>query len=119
MTNPKAEELYTGKRWVRIPDGTKVRFCEDGREGIIDGLTQLVVGPSTNPDSRGRSIGSMSEIRPDLAIEDDLLALTDVDSVVLIVKQKANIAVWSPNNCRQCLVLTSLRGRQRHRTEVM
>jgi len=52
MTNPKAEGLCIGKRWVRIPDGTKVRFREDGREGIIDGLMQLVVGPGTNPDSR-------------------------------------------------------------------
>jgi hypothetical protein len=40
MTNPKDGGLYTEKRWVRIPDGTKVRFREDGREGIIDGLTE-------------------------------------------------------------------------------
>ena len=52
MTNPKADGLHTVKRWVRIPDGTKVRFREDGREGIIDGLTELVVGPGRNPDSR-------------------------------------------------------------------
>jgi hypothetical protein len=39
MTNPKAEGLCIGKRWVRIPDGTKVRFREDGPEGTIDGLT--------------------------------------------------------------------------------
>ena len=52
MTNLKAEGLYTGNRWVRISDGTKVRFREDGREGIKDGLLQLVVDPSTNPDSR-------------------------------------------------------------------
>jgi hypothetical protein len=52
LANLKAEGLYTGNRWVRIPDGTKVRFREDGREGIIDGLMQLVVGPGTNPDSR-------------------------------------------------------------------
>jgi len=61
MTNPKADGLHTVKRLVRIPDGTKVRFREDGREGIIDGLTELVVGPGRNPDSR-RSILSMSEI---------------------------------------------------------
>ena len=61
MINPKVEGVHTGKRWVRIPDGTKVRFREDGREGIIDGLTELVVGPRRNPDS-WRSIVSMSEI---------------------------------------------------------
>jgi hypothetical protein len=65
MTNPKADGLYAGKRWVKIPDGTKVRFREDGREGIIDGLTQFAVGPSTNPIA-GRSSGSMSEIRTDI-----------------------------------------------------
>ena len=52
MTNPKADGLHTVKRWVRIPDGTKVRFRKDGCEGIIDGLTELVVGPGRNPDSR-------------------------------------------------------------------
>ena len=41
MTNPKADGLHTVKRWVRVPDGMKVRFREDGREGIIDGLTEL------------------------------------------------------------------------------
>jgi hypothetical protein len=42
MANPKAEGLHTVKRWVRIPDGTKVRFREDGREGIFDGLTDRI-----------------------------------------------------------------------------
>ena len=52
MTNLKAEGLYTGKRWVRTPDGTETRFREDGRVGIIDGLTELVVGSGRNQDSR-------------------------------------------------------------------
>ena len=33
MKNPKVGGLHIGKRWVKIPDGTKVRFCGDGREG--------------------------------------------------------------------------------------
>ena len=49
-------------RWVRIPDGTKVRFREDGREGIIDGLTELVVGPRRNPDCRTAVPASTPEI---------------------------------------------------------
>ena len=52
MANPKAEGLHTVMRWVRIPDGTKVRFREDSREGIFDGLTELAVGPGRNPDCR-------------------------------------------------------------------
>ena len=88
MTNPKAEGVRTGKKWVRIPDGTKVRFREDGREGIIDGLTELVVGPGRNPDGRTQyriNVGDPDRI---LAIEDDLIVLTDADGIVLMVKQK-------------------------------
>ena len=88
MTNPKAQGVRSGKKWVRIPDGTKVRFREDGREGIIDGLTELVVGPGRNPDGRTQyriNVGDPDRI---LAIEDDLIVLTDADGVVLMVKQK-------------------------------
>ena len=61
MTNPKAEGLHTVKKWVRIPDGTKVRFLEDGREGIVDGLTELDVTLAAIRVAV-RSIVSMSEI---------------------------------------------------------
>ena len=46
VANLKADGLHTVKSWVRIPDGTKVRFLEDGREGLIDGLTELIVDPA-------------------------------------------------------------------------
>lgn len=88
MINSKADGLRTGKRWVRIPDGTKVRFREDGREGVIDGLTELVVGPGRNPDSRTQYRINVGDPDRTLAIEDDLLILTDADGVVLMVKQK-------------------------------
>ena len=88
MTNPKAERLQTVKRWVRIPDGTKVRLREDGREGVIDGLTELVVGLGRNPDSRTQYRINVGDPDRTLAIEDDLLVLTDADGVVLMVKQK-------------------------------
>ena len=41
MTNPKAGWLRMGKRWVRILDATKIRFRQNGREGSIDGQTEL------------------------------------------------------------------------------
>ena len=82
VTNPKAASLHTGKRWVRIPDGTKVKFREDGREGIIDGLTELAVGPGRNPDSRTQYRINIGDPDWTLAIEDDLLVLTDADGVV-------------------------------------
>jgi hypothetical protein len=73
---------------VRIPDGTKVRFREDGHEGIIDGLTELVVGPGRNPDCRTQYRITIGDPDRGLAIEDDLLVLTDEDGLVLMVKQK-------------------------------
>ena len=88
MTNPKAEGLHTVKRWVRIPNGTKVRFREDRREGIIDGLTELVVGPGRNPDSRTQYRINVGDPDRTLAIEDDLLVLTDE---VIMVKQKGEL----------------------------
>ena len=88
MTNPKAEGLHTVKRWVRIPDGTKVRFREDRREGIIDGLTELVVGPGRNPDSRTQYRINVGDPDRTLAIEDDFLVLTDE---VIMVRQKGEL----------------------------
>ena len=88
MTSAKAVGLQPVKRWVRIPDGTKVKFREDGREGIIDGLTELVVGPGRNPDSRTQYRVNVGDPDRTLAIEDDLLVLTDEDGVVLMVRQK-------------------------------
>ena len=88
MTNLEAEGLQAVKRWVRIPDGTKVKSREDGREGIIDGLTELVVDPGRDPDSRTQYRINVGDPDRTLAIEDDLLVLTDEDGVVLMVKQK-------------------------------
>ena len=48
-------------------------------EGIIGGLTKLVIGPGRNPDSRTKyriNVGGQ-----------DLLVLTDVNGGALIVKQ--------------------------------
>jgi hypothetical protein len=73
---------------VRIPGGTKVRFRENGREGIIGGLTELVVGPGRNPYSRKQYRINVGDPDRTLAIEHDLLVLTDVDGVLLMVKQK-------------------------------
>jgi hypothetical protein len=88
MTISKTEQLHTVKRWVRISDGTKVRFREDGREGIIDGLTKLGMGPGGNSDSRTQCRINIGDSDWTLALEDDLLVLTDVHSVVLMVKQQ-------------------------------
>ena len=85
MTNPKTEGLHTMQRWVRIPDGTEVRFCEGGYEGTIDGLTELAMGSGRNPDSRTQYRINVRDPDRTLAIEDDLLVLTDE---AIMVKQK-------------------------------
>jgi hypothetical protein len=71
MKNPKVDGLHIRKRWVKIPDGTKVRFCGDGREGGIDGLTELVVGSCRNPDRRTQYRINVGDPDRTLAIEDD------------------------------------------------
>ena len=88
MPNLKAEALQPVNRWVRILDGTKVRFRGDGREGIIDGLTELVDGPGRNPDSRTYHHINVGDPDRTQASEDDLLVLTDENGVVLTVRQK-------------------------------
>ena len=95
---PKGWRVVTGKRWVKTPDGMKIRFREDGREGAIDGLTQLLVGSGRNPDRWRQHRINAGDPDRTLAIEDGVLALTDAGGVGLMVKQKADIAVWSPNN---------------------
>ena len=75
------------KPWTRFPNGTKVRLLEGGQEGVIDGLTELVTGPSRNPDGRTQyrlNVGDRSRL---LAGREDLAVLTDNDGLVLIVKQ--------------------------------
>jgi len=56
-------------------------------EGIINGLTELVVGPGRNQDSRTQYRINVGDPNWTLVIEDDLLILTDADAVVLMVKQ--------------------------------
>lgn len=75
-------------RWVRIPDGTRVRYRTDGREGFIDGLTELGGGTQRNPDGRTQYRVNLGDPARALAVEDDLLIVTDTAGVVLMLKQK-------------------------------
>ena len=64
-----------------------MRLLEGGQEGLIDGMTELVVGPSRNPDGRTQyrlNVGDPSRL---LAGQDDLAVLTDNEGLVLIAKQ--------------------------------
>lgn len=79
--------IAANKPWTRFPKGTKVRLLEGGQEGVIDGLTELVMGPGRNPDGRTQyrlNVGDRSRL---LAGQSDLAVLIDKDGVVLIEKQ--------------------------------
>lgn len=76
------------KPWTRIPNGTMVRHREGGRQGYIDGLTELVIGPLRNPDGRTQYRVNIGEAERFLAVEDDLLIVTDEQGMVLMLKQK-------------------------------
>jgi hypothetical protein len=71
----------------RIPDGTKVRHRSGEFEGLIDGLTELVIGPNRNPDKRTQYRINVGEPMRQLAVEGDLLILTDQEGLVLMPKQ--------------------------------
>jgi hypothetical protein len=82
--------INAAKPWMRIPDGTKVRLCEGGQEGVIDGLTELVVGPGRNPDGRTQYRLNVGDQERMLVAQEALLLLIDADGLVLMKKQNAD-----------------------------
>lgn len=78
------------KSWMRIPDGTKVRIREGGQEGVIEGLTELVVGPGRNPDGRTQYRLNVGDPTRMLVAHEGLQILTDAEGLVLIVKQNVD-----------------------------
>src|SRR5262245_8529596 len=79
------------KTWMRIPNGTKVRLSEGGQEGVIDGLTEFVMGSHRNPDGRTQYRINVGEPVRLLMAQDGLVVLTDTDGVVLMMG-KENIS---------------------------
>jgi hypothetical protein len=88
MTQSNNDRAREERKWVRIPNGTKVRIGSGGRDGTIDGLTEIVTGSRRNPDGRTQyRISVVGEQERMLAAEDDLVILTDAEGLVLIAKQ--------------------------------
>jgi len=74
--------------WVRIPNGTKVRHRTESYTGFIDGLTEIVEGPSRNPDGKTQyrvNIGGGVRL---LVSEENLNILIGTDDLVMIGKEK-------------------------------
>ncbi len=42
MSDGKAGRAAAGTPWIRIPNGTRVRHRAEGKDGIVDGLTEIV-----------------------------------------------------------------------------
>ena len=88
MTQSNNDRAREERKWVRIPNGTKVRIGSGGRDGTIEGLTEIVTGSRRNPDGRTQyRISVVGEQERMLAAEDDLVILTDAEGLVLIAKQ--------------------------------
>ena len=78
------------KRWKRIPDGIRVRLRENAEEGVIDGLTELGIGPSRNPDGRTQYRVHFGHTERMLVAEDALAIVIDEEGLVLMRKEKAD-----------------------------
>ncbi len=103
MTTIAPQPTAAKAPWIRIPDGTKVVHRTEGHEGVIDGLTEIVNGPTRNPDGRTQYRVNIGGPGRELAAEDDLSVLTDLDGVVLVVKQNIEYRKYVTERLQQRL----------------
>ena len=78
------------RTWKRIPDGIRVRLRENAEEGVIDGLTELVVGSARNPDGRTQYRVNFGHTARMLVAEDALVIVIDEEGLVLMRKEKTD-----------------------------
>ena len=88
MNNGQQSHSPTVPRWVRIPNGTKVRHRHEGYDGHIDGLTEIVIGSNRNPDGKTQYRLNIGGSTRRLVTEDDLSILVDGDDLVIMIRQK-------------------------------
>ena len=74
-------------RWVRIPDGTRVRHRSEAYEGVIDGLTELVSGSERNPDGKTQYRVNVGDSTRVLVSEEHLNILRDNQHLVLLARE--------------------------------
>lgn len=87
MSTSKTNRSTPGERWIRIPDGTKVRHRSEAYEGVIDGLTEIVSGPERNPDGKTQYRVNVGDNTRLLVSEDHLNILLDTKNLVLLARE--------------------------------
>lgn len=88
MSSPATTPSKNASPWVRIPDGTRVKHRHEGHEGVIDGLTEFVIGPDRNPDGKTQYRLNVGTSTRQLVTENDLCILLGNDDLVIMVRQK-------------------------------
>ena len=87
MSTAKTNQQTSVERWVRIPDGTKVRHRSEAYEGVIDGLTEIVSGPARNPDGKTQYRVNVGDSTRLLVSEDHLNILLDNKHLVMLARE--------------------------------
>jgi len=87
MSTTKHNPPPPAGRWVRIPDGTKVRHRSEAYDGVIDGLTEIVSGSERNPDGKTQYRINVGDNARLLVSEDHLNILLDNKNLVLLARE--------------------------------
>lgn len=87
MSAAQQNQTPSVNRWVRIPDGTRVRHRTEAYEGVIDGLTEIVSGLDRNPDKRTQYRVKVGDGMRLLVSEDHLNILLDNKNLVLLARE--------------------------------
>jgi hypothetical protein len=87
MNAVKPNQPTPVERWVRIPDGTRVRHRSEPYEGIIDGLTEIVSGSDRNPDGKTQYRVKVGDGTRLLVSENHLNILLDNKQMVLLARE--------------------------------
>ncbi|MEK6585466.1 MAG: hypothetical protein AABZ24_03905 [Nitrospirota bacterium] len=87
MSTTKTNQQPSVERWVRIPDGTKVRHRSEAYDGVIDGLTEIVSGSERNPDGKTQYRVNVGDSTRLLVTEDHLNILVDNKNMVLLARE--------------------------------
>ena len=87
MSTTKTNQQPSVERWVRIPDGTKVRHRSEAYDGVIDGLTEIVSGSDRNPDGKTQYRVNVGDSTRLLVSENHLNILVDNKNMVLLARE--------------------------------